>query len=361
MAAVTALGILFGLSICTVLLLVVTVGWMCTRRTLKIPKQKELDNALEGIANRTVEESTGSGEEVEKRFNNPLYEDSMSLHYQPQNDKRESTNLPSPPAHEESNNENGIILNITTAEIAAPSSDNAKEQYQEIHIYDGRSDFQADRYYERENYDCSQDDDDDNDRLYDALEQRSSPDRDTVSDSGSNARHEDDENASRTYDHPMVRYDAVNHPCNEEEEDYDVLDHDIHVGGMVAASNFERDEEKYFKNQQSPCLAMRDIRASTRGRAVHSFQEDSGDYDVLEPNSDVVATISQASRDREKVLKSSLCVGEPNVIAARRDLPVAKYENVNFTNFETDGADNNILDRKCGANGRYHYEAEVYN
>ena len=174
------------------------------------------------LANRTAEESTDSGDEVEKHVNNPLHEESISVHNYPSAPKQDATNMPS---NEESFNQNDAILNIIEIGAKAPLSavDDPKEKYLKNPIYEGSLEFQEDRFYERENYDCSQDDNDD--YTYNALEQGSSPERDTASrsDSGSIARREENEEISSICDFPVARYDAVNRPCYKEGEDYDVL------------------------------------------------------------------------------------------------------------------------------------------
>ena len=304
------------------------------------------------LANRTVEESTDSGDEVEKHVNNPLHEESISVHDYPSAPKQDATNMPS---NEESFNQNDAILNIIEIGATAPLSavDDPKEKYLKNPIYEGSLEFQEDRFYERENYDCSQDDNDD--YMYDALEQGSSPERDTASrsDNCSIARREENEEISSICDFPVARYDAVNRPCYEEGEDYDVLDREIHIGSSrVAASSFDCNEEKYFKNpiyEESPCSDKhtRDFQALRFDRTISSLQDDGQDYDVLEPESEVIVATNTPMRDEDKFLKSPLYVGGPKaVITARpRDLPIARYDTVNLPSHDEED-DYDVLERK---------------
>lgn len=259
------------------------------------------------MVHRIAEESTARDDEVEKHIQNPLHEESISVHNYPvgltPRPQQDSTNMP-PPTHDETFNQNDAILNIIKSGATVPLSaavDDQKEKYLKNPIYEGSLEFQADRYYERENYDCSQDDNDD-DYMYDALEQGSSPERDTESKRSSDpssiitARREENKEISSDCEFSAARYDAVSRPCYKEGEDYDILDHEFHVGSnRVAASSFECNEEKYFQNpiyKENPCsldklTRVQDIQVVRFNRAISSFQEDSQDYDILEPESDI--------------------------------------------------------------------------
>ena len=292
---------------------------------------------------------------MERHVNNPLHEESLSVHDYSPAPRQDTTNMP--PPHNESFNQNDAILNVIESGATVPLSavDHQKEKYLKNPIYEGSLEFQADRYYEKENYDCSQDDDD---YMYDALEQGSSPERDTASkrfsDSGSIARREEIEEISSICDFPVARYDAVSRPCYEEGEDYDVLDHEIHTASStVAASSFECNKEKYLKNpiyEENPCsdklARVRDVQAARFDRAISTFQEDSQDYDILEPESDVVVTASTPTRYEDKSLKSSSYVGGPKAVVTGkpRNLCTARYDTVNFPSHD-DRENYDVLER----------------
>ena len=305
------------------------------------------------LITRTVEESTDSSDEVEKHFDNPFYEESTSVRDHPV--AKQDTTDANLPSHQENYGQNDTLLDTIGGVTVNKSSavDDAKEKHLKNPIYQGSLEFQVDRYYERENYDCSQDD---NDYAYDALDlQGSSPDRDTASksDSGSAVREEKEEMSS-ICDFPVARYDAVNRPCREMEEDYDVLDHDIHVGSRGATSGFECNEERYFKNpiyDESPCSGARGLQAARYDRVIPSLQEDGEDYDTLEPESDVAIV----SRDEGGFLKSPTYGGGTKPIPRPRNLPVApvaRYDTVNLP-CHKDAEDYDVLERENEVNGRY--------
>lgn len=301
-----------------------------------------------------------------KQVNNSLYEESNGVHEYPLAPKQDTTNMPS---HEESFNQNDTIVSIIESGAVTPLSamDNPKEKYLKNPIYEGSLEYQEDRFYERENYDCSQDDDDD--YMYDALEQTSSPERDTAnkSDNGSTARREENEEMSSICDFPLARYDAVSRPCYEEGEDYDVLDHEIHIGSSrVAASSFECNEEKYLKNpiyEESPCsdkLTTQGFQA-LRFDKVISLQDNEQDYDILDPDSDVILATSMPTRDEDKFLNGPSYVGGPKagVTARPHDLPIAMYDTVNIPGYdEEDYYD--MLDRKHKVNGESHLARLIF-
>ena len=265
------------------------------------------------FVHRTANDGTDSDDGMEKHVHNPLHEESTSVHnYPPPGSalapiKHDPTKIP--PSNKKSFNQNDAIISvigsraIATAPLSAAAMDDQKEKHLKNPIYEGSLEFQTDRYYERENYDCSQDDNDD--YMYDSIEQGSTPERDAAitkrfSDSGSMiaARHEE---MSSISDFPVARYDAVSRPHYEEGEDYDVLDHEIHIGSnKEATSGFG--EEKHLKNpiyEGSPCSSRsdkitqaRDIQNARFERASSNLQEDSKDYDVLEPEIDVMHVVA---------------------------------------------------------------------
>ena len=146
---------------------------------------------------RITQDGTDSDDGVEKHVHNPLHEESISVHdYPPPGSalapfKQDPAKVPPP---HKSFNQNDAILSVIGSRaiaIASPSAvavDDQKEKHLKNPIYEGSLEFQTDRYFERENYDCSQDDNDD--YMYDAIEQGSTPERDAAiskrfSDSGS--------------------------------------------------------------------------------------------------------------------------------------------------------------------------------
>jgi hypothetical protein len=273
------------------------------------------------IANDGIDSDDG----VEKRVHNQLHEESISVHDHPPPRvpglapiRQDLTNIP--PPHNVSFNQNDAILSVigseATTQASAAAVDDQKEKYLKNPIYEGSLEFQADRYFERENYECSQDNNDD--YMYDALEQGSSPERDAAinkrfSNSGSIivARRDEEISSNSHCDFPVARYDAVNRPHYKEGDDYDVLDHEIHVGSASnreAASGFDRcNEEKHLKNpiyEESPhrsrsdkLTQARDIQAARyRFDRVHStLEDDSQDYDVLEPEIDVLHVVAAST------------------------------------------------------------------
>lgn len=198
------------------------------------------------MVHRIAEESTTRDDEVEKHVQNPLHEESISVHNYPvgltPRPRQDSTNMP-PPTHDETFNQNDAILNIIKSGATVPLSaavDDQKEKYLKNPIYEG--------------------------------------------------------SLASDCEFSAARYDAVSRPCYKEGEDYDILDHEFHVGSNgVAASSFECNEEKYFQNpiyKENPCsldklTRVQDIQAVRFNRAISSFQEDSQDYDILEPESDI--------------------------------------------------------------------------
>jgi hypothetical protein len=265
---------------------------------------------------RTANDGTDSDDGVKKHVHNPLREESISVpdHLPPVPIRQDPTNIP--PPHKVSFNQNDAILSVigsgATAQAPAAAVDDQKEKYLKNPIYEGSLEFQSDRYFERENYDCSQDDNDD--YMYDALEQGSSPERDAAiskrfSNSGSIIVARRDEEISSNSDFPVARYDAVNRPHYEEGDDYDVLDHEIHIGSASnreAASGFDKcNEEKHLKNpiyEESPhssrsdkLTQARDIQAARFDRVRSTLEDDSQDYDVLEPEIDVLHVVAAST------------------------------------------------------------------